>query len=616
MNKTLISYVTSNWRCQPWVLVFGLTGSVVFGMSATHAQDVVEPACAETSGATEFPFSRLLRMIAKGCDNEPELWREISSSPFLYKSSIERCPFQFDCFIFGRPTVATNPNQRALVRFLLQSRDACGAVVFVSHDNLPYRLLAHETALETKEIEWIQKSDSVRFGFVVDQDHPIEHFDSKAAPKDVRDFIVFDSAGFLKDLMDDREPQVKWHQTARMLQLRKSSHTHAEIRFRTPNDQLRYGTVLSELRVETKEPFIQCYRGFLQQPHQRMWLETEKRREIAGRLDQLNRPFSAEEVRRTGSLFPKGEEPALRMWHELLPCWSAPAETFSPASVRALVDVRKSVLVTLLALERFTPPGAAAADDKDETARRLDANLVAMMVANCLESSCNALARHLVEGETYPDDPIMIARELESTVGPWEYNALRMSGAHHLLESGLLLPDQRAALLHALGVSGAPPNYFLHLLADDVVNGDFEQCIVRAHWQLHCEEKHVRACFEAIRAAAEGTARQTAAVETLILLDRVAQIPGEVMTKWYQGKIVEDPAGRWRRLSLLSRHPSGRKFLTQRLANCGDEPLERSTCEEAWSILQARAKATLYTSRFDFMPESECRHFVENSASK
>lgn len=585
----------------------------VIALALCHAAGTGPGQCDEPAVETRghgSPFAPLFRRLAQKEEDRGDLLSEILQANYSCRSGDNDRPFQFDFHLLGQRKDQSDGRALAFLRCLLQYRQGCGASMMIDLDNVPSTLLAHETALELREAGWKIMSEDVRFGFVVDDKHSIEHFDAKAAPASIRDYILFDLSSFLRDFLGNTSPQMKWHVNG-VLEIEKRPNARAEVRFRTPNDELRFGTPFAEFRIETNDPFVQSYRGFCHAANPRLWLTVGDRKRIAAQLSELNRPLDQKERYRQFVFVPPDKSAGYLLWREILPCWCEPAEKFSPRAIRALIDARKSVVTTLLAAEKVLarPSGreGIAVDDL------LDANLLASLVSTCLVHCREALQMHLAPGDLPTDDPIMIARELESTIGPWEYEALCVSVPQRLLRSSKLDREQRIGLVHALGVAGTSSKSFEFLLIGDRLDL-FEQAVLRSHWQLPFDSRHIEACVAVISEKGLQATREACAVETLVRLNSVDRVPDAMLRRWFTERILESPAND-RHLAAVTACSSGRAFLVRWCESVRNDRRYDDARNAAVQVLQSRLRATLTCQRYDFMSKEECRQvrtFLEN----
>jgi hypothetical protein len=555
----------------------------------------------------EQAFARLFSAIQTPAGSNRQLWDVLQQSGFVLSSVDRRSSFQFEYFVMG-PAIKGPKDRLIFLRSVLQHDNGRCAWLFIDDADLPTGLFCHDRAFVLEGSKWVQKSDHHCFGFVVDASHPIDHSVPFAGPPDTPGYVRLELSSYLDELVKDQIPTTKWHSTSRTVDILKSNGTRAFVRFRSPNDQLRYGTALSELRIDASNAAIQCYRGFVTLPEPRIWLSSGDGERLAGRLEEVNRAIKPGEGQKGKSLFLSGNEAACRFWREIMPVWSDPMIGLRVGMPRhTVIELRELNMATMLNAERVFV--------HEESPTRVDWNLVNMMVCGCLENACYALNNYRSASETFPEDPVMIAREIESTIGPWEFRTLYTTVARQLLESPLLLEDQRYAMLHTLGMCGAPPTgviQFAELMADDV----FADAILRSHWQWTCDEKHVKACITLLGNIREGSPREKAAIETLVRLDAVNRVPDAVMNRWFHKRVVNDSIACHRLLTLLSAQPSGRAFLLEWLEHTRNDETLAATRQSIVTILHARAEATLRTERFEFISKAECHRLGQLDAGE
>ncbi|WP_145455563.1 hypothetical protein [Gimesia panareensis] len=224
------------------------------------------------------------------------------------------------------------------------------------------------------------------------------------------------------------------------------------------------------------------------------------------------------------------------------------------------------------------------------------------------------LSENSIKHGTYPDDPAMLWREIEAAIGPDDMaNCLGMIDKY-AFQNQFVPDDLKVSFLDVLGDLGFPSlvdNAELLQIKSFASQSPFHEAILWSRWQWPCEQFHSHACLEVVRTSIPGSERERVAVETLIRLDALPQIDPQTMNRWYRTQIAQaTPAERRIHLSLLSFHPTGRTYLLNQLKSKSDTQKIQTAVAKT---LEQRARATLQTGRFDFIPQTRCQEILNTT---
>jgi hypothetical protein len=550
----------------------------------------------------EDPLHTLLRGLSHQTIDSATVG-DVRSCDFVMETGRRPHHLQFEFVIFGPLKNRPNDDRRYLVRSILQPDERHSAWVWQGNLSLPNAVVCDRRSIPFYPNGW-KSNTTDGFAFVVDRSHVVDHADLDCKPPDRSGYVKFALGSFLTGFFRDETPDTRWDSRSRVIEAVKANGSRVAIRFRSPNDELRYGTALGEMRADGLN-FFACYRGFLAKHHSRHWINTGNGDHLAARIGELNREkASDEEFGGMLTYVPRGEVRGWRMARYIYPPLTDPSVGLAAhASLQSAVDFRTRLTRTVANVDRGLQPQASPS--------KHDLEALAAMSSESLRTAVAAIGDYVHESDTLPDDPAMLAREMEMLIGPAELYVLHVLGARWLLKQAELPEESRFALLHALGMSGSlPAGVIVHdpeLMKTDPV----ADAILRAHWQWTCDDRHFETCVKTLDAALPGSAREAVAIESLARLDAVARIPAEVMNRWFTDNVVNNPGARRRVLTLLSLQPSGRAFLVDWLqAAAGNQELAE-TRGAVVRTFHARANATLQTERYDFMTPEESRRLLQ-----
>lgn len=438
-----------------------------------------------------------------------------------------------------------------------------------------------------------------KWGVVFDEDHPSNHSDSHISP--APGFVRFDLSSFIKGIIREETPGTRWDPVARCLIVSKSNGSKFWLRFRSPNDALRYGADLGEVRIRGYTGMTKCFRAFQRTLNPRTRLRLPDPKDLAARLNARAWKPSGNSVRfELAASSPEAQAAAFTLWTELFPFNDIWMETRKPTNKP--LSLREFVRLDDVHAER------KIFSQKDTVTKQLLHDYIKYK-GEMLRSLAMGAGDAVPPDDIFPDDPAMIWRDIEATAGPNCAQAVYYSVIRLLTEFPEIPVGHKAFLCLALGESGFPPFLGDGACLHDVREDPYLDAILRSRWQWPCEPRHADACVDALRTSEAGEQVRLAVTDTLIRLDELSRVPPKDLDQWYAAYVTNaEPRTRRRFLSLLSAQPSGRDFLMERLNAAADPESVRKSVAD---VLRARAAATLKTKRFDFMPEEDCRKIMK-----
>ncbi len=233
----------------------------------------------------------------------------------------------------------------------------------------------------------------------------------------------------------------------------------------------------------------------------------------------------------------------------------------------------------------------------------------------------------------HSDDPAANWWRMELQSTQQSSNELAASLLLQLAENRNYPLDDRVIMADHLGDLGRPCT----LLTPSGNSPDRQiiEAVFFSRWEYPCQQSHIDACVSVITPQHSSPSNaEMAAIGCLLRLNRLDLVPQDRLENWWRqhfglkgnykdvqrtteillsGKTVEQPTknethefDRWETIGLVSRFPSGRRFLISRLES-SDPPVVK---RKVWSALQQRAESTLKQHRFDFMSRQECEEIL------
>ncbi len=235
----------------------------------------------------------------------------------------------------------------------------------------------------------------------------------------------------------------------------------------------------------------------------------------------------------------------------------------------------------------------------------------------------------------HSDDPAANWWRMELSSSHQSSNQLAASLLQRLAEKRHYPLDDRIKLADQLGDLGRP--CILWAPSGNSPDRHIIEAVLFSRWEYPCQQSHIDACVSAITPESTSPSKtELAAIESLLRMNRLDLVPQDRLELWWNHHVVfkgtrrvttsppsesilpgaitevqhsENEArgfDRWETMGLVSRFPTGRKFLLSRL-DSSDPPI---TKRKIWSALQQRAESTLRQQRFDFMSRQECEEIL------
>ncbi len=542
-------------------------------------------------------FDPLFSEIRAGLIEGERLWRSVRNCGFTLSSDSGGGGFYFEYIIEG--PASDGQHGRGYGRALNESNAAHTASLWLGRPQLPGIAFIDRSRFFLRDDASWSYGDSGRWAFIVDRDHQVEHSDSRAAPEGCSKYILFDLVPFLEEAVGEDTPLTHWHPVSRTVTLRKPKGTVFYLRFRSPNDALRYGTVLGELRIECSNSALQCYRAFQQTPNTHARLRLDNPRVLAASVGAKTGE-RAESIQAGWEMSAK-RAAAMKLWAQLTAYEVVDCEPSVLRGDYQSLGLGERILLLINVAEQLP---SREAEKRPAVAELLVVRLTGIIRSMIAKTQEDAPVEYL-----FPDDSAMIYRETEGMFGSLECGLL-VKAAVTLLSSPLVSEEAKTLLCDALGDWGYAPILATRTdLRSIRTDRPFYDAILRSRWQWPCEPPHIQACLDALRLASPGGEIEAAAVETLIRLDALGQVPKAALDRWYAENVVHASGQICREsLSVLTAQPTGRDFVIQRLKNRVDG---RHVEKRIAMALAIRLRATLETKRFDFIPKQVCVEILD-----
>ncbi|QDV73629.1 hypothetical protein [Botrimarina mediterranea] len=135
---------------------------------------------------------------------------------------------------------------------------------------------------------------------------------------------------------------------------------------------------------------------------------------------------------------------------------------------------------------------------------------------------------------------------------------------------------------------GAPPGEDDFTLPPTAPSRDLIEAIVRSTWLQPCEERHARACHEALEQDHKCEHEGLHAVDSLVRMGRTGEVPDEQLQVWLRTRLNRAEAFRRRRdLCWMTRYEPVRQLLREMLEQ---NDLVREAAEDVRATLASRSE--------------------------
>lgn len=502
------------------------------------------------------------------------IWQAFLNAPPILDNHHDSCGH----FELHHLTLSNRKN-RELRRFHVElgkdaayflAQDDGGLPLAVGRTGESYTLQDNGT-WKRRELDLFFKFNATYFPRFVNIDRPDKQFR-----------VLLDPGSVVKKLYEGKEVSLEWDRTKLMLEAKRIDGAKCEIRFRSPNDQLKYGSCLAEVSIygvdnesAIRVASISRKESYLSNLN---WEDLRAYRGIAADNDKA---FNSElEYSLTNT------DAKIR----------SSVEFWEIASGKGDIDLRG------LELNEQSYEGL-------EERQKLTALI--LVSQNYLDSpnQVGAVSERLSSllfdrGALTIDDPIIRWLSQEQRFGAATWLQAYLS-CGRVIKDPRIFPKLKCELISLLGTSGRPPFELDGQIADDAFPNDpLAQAFIRVCWHLPCEERLIDVVSDVFRSYKESSPESFLAVEVMIRLDRLETVPQEALMEWYENHIADlSRTARSGHLALLTFTPSGQAFLVERLREKTDSTHVR---REIARGLQARVVAVRELDRYDFISRERC----------
>jgi len=385
-----------------------------------------------------------------------------------------------------------------------------------------------------------------------------------------------------------------------------------DLRFRTPNDEERFGTAVSQVRnsCEREGSSISWSHFIVGKPSVLRFLCPAQRQIVQALGGCETRDFAPGQ----GILaYAPSHEDLLPLWDLVAPSprgdeRATDAQRSSAASGETDKIVVPSKYLELLMLSGFS-------GDHENTQAECRAMGKALLDALRLIQGDIRQSLQNEAGAVGIDDPLLLWRAFELHTNSREAFLLfrRISA---FIERAPVSLDLKCALCDSIADMGTPclDSFNAGVMDSSLPRTPFFAAILHSHWQWACTPEEVEACLNALNSD-HGTGGATrVAVEALIRMDEIDAIPAAKLDAWFRDQVVNgDKDTQTEALRILSLAPNGQKYL---MARATDPDLDAKAQSVVINMLVYRAESTIRTKRFDFISEPDCGKILAMKAAK
>ncbi len=203
------------------------------------------------------------------------------------------------------------------------------------------------------------------------------------------------------------------------------------------------------------------------------------------------------------------------------------------------------------------------------------------------------------------DDPAMLSRFVEESLTPNGIYGFLIRILPTVMSTPNLPLETRASFCDAIGDMGRPP-FFDFEFIQQFPDAKFMEAILFSRWEWDWTAEHSAACLKVLASEPVDSRAAFAAVESLVRMDEVDQVPDPHLLSWYDHAVCRPDADSNTAIGILSRQPTGRTFLQTRLGSKDQRKIQTTIR----MMLRIRAESTQRTKRWDFMTEAECEQIL------
>lgn len=431
----------------------------------------------------------------------------------------------------------------------------------------------------------------------------------ESSPTESGGVVHVDFGAFFKDALSQDVRKTVWHRPTSTIRVTKNNGTDWVFRFRTPNDEERFGTAISHISyLPSYTTASSAWSTFIVGRESVLRFRTPGPEKL---LESLGESVNAEyKPGRPGEVVvpeEADESLLLPLWYSLVDFPNSdprPPERYQTLTrsmgqellricCRAIARVYRSDL-------RETAPDIAKTFPKLTEALATELRSAGFYVRKSLEGEVGSIGL---------DDPSLLWRGFEMQTS--SRDALYVFIYTLWFAANSPLPEgTRYVLADALADLGVPcVDYIPWDRCEDVIATDpILGAICHSHWGWNCSDKERDACVGLLRDAANTTECDHVLVETLLRMDEIEKVPEEKLAAWFDSEIIRgDRDTRTESLRILSLTPNAQRYLMQRAEDhSGDASVRMAIVE----TLVYRAEATVRTKRFDFLSENDCQKIL------
>lgn len=561
----------------------------------------------------DMPERRILfeEILSRRSDVDPtRLWEDFLLSGFELSSMAGHRHGYFEAFFVkpvdgdGHVDVPGEKKKARASRAVVDDDGTRRIVLIPDHEGRPAIVACNDTLMRVNTSGGWETSEG-RSALEFAEQSSVRFSDSNDIPHE-RGFVRCHPAAYLSAQLN-AVPDIRWAQDVRTLLATTESGSTAIVRFRTPNDQRRFGTILSEVALHLESSGDSFFRCFIVDRPSPLRLNIRD-------IDSLPRRLGARGSTTAGTNDWTGLNISIDTDPEV-----QSAHRFDDEIGFLHLDDSREVKQPDLPNRFVESLFAHILNVRAQPSRPLKVGHADGLV-NSLTQELEigyrlierALARSTADGIV--DDPNLLWVGLERSVQAHSAALLLGTTWSHVLESPNVATDAKVNLSMVIGEFGPPWQMNMHPSLSqmaprlDVHNGPFLEAILHARWNWAPTDEELALCRGKLDNPFASELECEAAIDSLVRWGKLGDVPGEKLDEWFQRKLAASGTQRHCTWKALTRTESGRRFLTGRLESLASTPDIR---KDVAKIFCARAEATLEMKRFDFMSEADCRQTLD-----